>query len=219
MSDEGQQIGAEAARRLARVGRIRLGPGLTDAEVDRVEREFGFAFAADHRAFLQAGLPLDDPDLVVPAEDSLWSYHQWPDWRHGDRDELRRALAWPVQGVLFDVEYNEFWPAAWGPRPAELPGALGVARARLAELPQLVPVYCHRYLPSGRGTHGHPVLSVWQSDTIFCGVDLADYVTREFSDGCPQTWVEHSAIAVDLVPFWGDLPGTFRGPWRLRVPD
>jgi hypothetical protein len=219
VGDEGYRIGAEAARRLTQGGRVRIGPGLTDAELDRVEREFGFAFAEDHRAFLRAGLPLNDPDAIVPSEDSLWPYHEWPDWRGGDRDELRRVLAWPAQGILFDVECNGFWAATWGSRPAELADALSDARARLAGLPQLVPVYAHRYLPSGRGTQGHPVLSVWQSDTIFYGIDLADYVTRDFSDAHRGTPVDHSAISADLVPFWADLPGAVRGPWRLGLPD
>jgi hypothetical protein len=32
-----------------------------------------------------------------------------PDWRSGNRDELRRLLDWPIDGVLFDVKNNGFW--------------------------------------------------------------------------------------------------------------
>ena len=35
----------------------------------------------------------------------------------------------------------------------------------------MIPVYAHRYLPAGRGTHGHPVLSIWQTDIIVYGTD------------------------------------------------
>jgi hypothetical protein len=44
--------------------------GLTDAEFDAVEHEFGFTFAPDHRAFLAAGMPTG---------------RGWPDWRDPDR--------------------------------------------------------------------------------------------------------------------------------------
>jgi len=46
-----------AAELLAASGRFTLAPGLTDAELTGVEKEFGFSFAPDHRAFLAAGLP------------------------------------------------------------------------------------------------------------------------------------------------------------------
>ena len=44
----------------------------------------------------------------------------------------------------------------------------------------MIPVYAHRYLPAGRGTYGHPVLSIYQTDIIIYGTDLADYIDREF---------------------------------------
>ena len=64
ISCEGVLLGAEAARRLAETGLYECEPGLTDAEFERIEREYGFEFADDHRAFLAAGLPVN-----VPPED------------------------------------------------------------------------------------------------------------------------------------------------------
>ncbi|GLY14451.1 hypothetical protein Kisp01_14660 [Kineosporia sp. NBRC 101677] len=67
------------------------------------------------------------------------------------------------------------------------------AERLLAEVPTLVPVYAHRYLPTGSGTSGHSVLSVhWLSDTVVYGIDLEDYVVREFQE--PS----------EVVPFWRD---------------
>ena len=82
---------------------LRKEPGLTDAEFARIETEFGFRFADDHRAFLAGGVP---------------SGRGWPDWRGPDRQALRDRLAAPVEGVLFDVAENGFWYADWGARPA-----------------------------------------------------------------------------------------------------
>jgi hypothetical protein len=43
----------------------------------------------------------------------------------------------------------------------------------------MIPVCSHRYLPAGRGTYGHPVLSIYQTDIIIYGTDLADYINQE----------------------------------------
>jgi len=52
ISSEGRRLGEGAARRLAQTGRYEIGPGLTDTEIARIERDYQFEFAEDHRAFL-----------------------------------------------------------------------------------------------------------------------------------------------------------------------
>lgn len=200
---EAQALGLEAARRLARLdGRVRrIETGLSDAEIERCESMFGFEFADDHRAFLAAGLPVsiveDDPPGVIRT------YRDpWPDWRGGDPEVLRSRLDWPVEGVLFDVEHNVCWLDEWGERPEDVGQALEVARTHLADVPKLVPINGHRYLPAGRGSFGHLVLSVWQTDIISYGDDLADYIDREF--GVPQK-ATSSRNPQATVGFWRDF--------------
>lgn len=201
----GEALGTVAAAELARFdGRAcRIDPGLTDAEFTRVEEEFGFEFADDHRAFLATGLPLsipyDDPPGVIRTDRS-----PWPDWRNGDPVVLRERLNGPVEGVLFDVKHNVFWDDSWGERPAERGEALDIARRCLADAPQLVPIYAHRYLPAGRGGFGHLVLSVCQTDIICYGADLGDYIEREF--GAPQEARTDAARSPRAtVEFWRDF--------------
>jgi hypothetical protein len=67
--------------------------------------------------------------------------------------------------------------------------------------PVPVPVYAHRFLPAGRGTSGHPVLSVHQTDIIYYGADLADYIEREF--GYVPNWTDWDPQAT--VPFWSEF--------------
>lgn len=201
----GEALGANAAVQLARLdGRAcRIAPGLTAAEFARVEEQFGFEFADDHRAFLAAGLPLsvphDDPPGVIRA------YRDpWPDWRDGDSSALRDRLNWPIEGVLFDVGHNAFWVDSWGERPEERGQALDIASRHLAEVPKLAPLYGHRYLPAGRGSFGHLVLSVWQTDIICYGADLADYLGHEFGvPGKGRSDAASSARAT--VEFWRDF--------------
>ena len=180
---DGRWLGAEAAHRLARLGRVEIRPPLTDAEFTQVEDEFGFEFADDHRAFLAAVLPTGE---------------RWPDWRGGNADDLGEVLRRPVTGVLFDVMNNAFWDQSWGERPAGSRAALKVAREELGKVPQVVPVFGHRYLPAGRGTFGHPVLSIHQTDIVCYGADLVDYVFQEFGAGPGWSGQIHAGIRARL---------------------
>ncbi|MFI1258896.1 hypothetical protein ACH4U6_34655 [Streptomyces netropsis] len=177
----------EAARVLQSMLRAKIGPGLSERELNAVEARFGFTFSADHRVFLAAGLPHGS--------------RPWPDWRNGDPEDLASRLSQPVEGVLFDVEHNGFWHPAWSPRPAETSDALQIARSELATVPQLVPVYSHRYLPGTAGEWGHPVLSVHQTDIIFYGNDLADYIRHEFT-GRASRFPAHATVG-----FWSYFVG------------
>ncbi|MGY1500603.1 hypothetical protein ACW4TU_29180 [Streptomyces sp. QTS52] len=80
------------------------------------------------------------------------------------------------------VEQYGFWYKAWSELPSDETAALTTARLHLADVPVLVPVYAHRYLPAGRGNSGHPVLSMWKTDVICYGLDLVDYMHQEFDD-------------------------------------
>jgi hypothetical protein len=187
---KGALLGAEALRGLADQGRVDIEPGLTEVELDVVEQQYGFEFADDHRSFLAAGLPVG---------------RGWPNWRDGRDEHLRERLAWPVEGVLFDVEHNVFWHSDWGVRPVDLADALAVAREWLATVPQMVPVYSHRYLPAGRDTFGHPILSMYQTDIIVYGLDLVDYIYQEFGAGTgidrtDARWQPHVTVA-----FWREF--------------
>lgn len=182
-----EQLTLAAARDLQHGLAVTVAEGLSEAELNAVEQRFGFRFAADHRTFLRAGLPLGEG---------------WPDWRAGDPGELGRRLAAPVEGVLFDVGHYAFWHPAWGERPAGSDVALRIASERLREVPQLVPVFGHRYLPGIAGQWGHPVKSVHQTDIIYYGVDLADYLHCEF--GGPTRDRTEARASVD---FWSYLLG------------
>jgi hypothetical protein len=169
---------------LHRVGET-LDPGLDDEEITAVETRFGFRFLPEHRDFLRAHLPAG---------------RSWPDWRSGDPDRLRDLLAWPVDGVLFDVENNGFWPRTWGARPPDSRAALVVARRHLQAVPKLVPVYGHRYLPAAPAPSLAPVFSVYQTDVIYYGDDLADYLDHEF--GVTREWTPRPRVR---IPFWSEL--------------
>ncbi|WP_197380795.1 hypothetical protein [Mycolicibacterium mengxianglii] len=179
------RLGADAAARLKALGKVSIEAGLTDAEFEHIEQLLGFEFSDDHRAFLAAGLPVGA---------------SWPNWRSEGRKSLQKRLQLPLDGILFAVEWNDFWADGWGARPARMKDALRSANYYLARVPRLVPVYSHRYLPAGRGSFGHPVLSVIQTEVTACGAHLADYIDLEFGSEAADL-----APARPTVEFWSDL--------------
>ena len=158
----------------------RVVSGLKRSELDNVQRILGYTWPPDLCELLRAGLPIGKG---------------WPDWRALDRagsleakDEpvqaIKRAIGWPLHGLLFDVENNSFWDPLWGERPESLEAAKEIATAILKGAPPLIPVYMHRYLPAEPCEAGNPVLSVYQMDIIVYGQDLALYFVNEFG-GAP----------------------------------
>lgn len=172
----------DASARLAALG-VTVEDGLADAELDLVEQTLGFEFADDHRAFLAAGLPVGAG---------------WPNWRGGSR-LLQKQLQLPLHGILYAVEWSEYWNEGWGPRPARVKDALRSANYHLARVPKLVPVHTHRYLPADRGSSGHPVLSVVRTDVTVVGADLADFIEAQIGSTAPPS------PAVATAEFWSDL--------------
>jgi len=162
-----------------------LEPGLTGGELDRLEAEFDFAFAPDHRLALSVALPVGG---------------MWPNWREDGARRLRARLAMPVEGVLFDVENHGVWFADWGTRPAQTRHAIRSARYHLERAPRLVPLYGHRYLPGVADAWGQPVLSVTRTDVVVHGANLLDWLAHEFA-------ATPARPGVVTAPFWRDLVG------------
>jgi hypothetical protein len=169
--------------------RVQIAAGLTDEEFLRVERRFGFRFPPDLRSFLAIGLP-----------DS----GRWVDWRNADEKAIRERLNWPLEGICFDIEHNQFWLDEWGERPADLQEAFHVARRAVSEAPALIPICSHRYLPADPFEAGNPVFSVHQTDIIYYGADLMDYLQNEFS-----YYFGRAEYAITKIPrrvrFWSRL--------------
>src|SRR5262245_50186645 len=116
--------------------------GLSPQEVERTERQFGFVFPEDLRRFLMYALPTG---------------LRFPNWRDHNSPEIAQALAWPLEGIWFDVQNNHFWPPEWGPKPLDESAAYEQLRSRIASAPKLIPISGHRYMPDRPSTAGNPV--------------------------------------------------------------
>jgi hypothetical protein len=128
------------------------------------------------------------------------------DWRNDSEESIRSRLDWPLDGLLFDVEHNGFWPTTWPGKPGTLEEQRAVATERIRRWPTLVPIYSHRYMPGAPATTGAPVFSVWQSDVIFYGDILLDYLTHEFGPAGPDYYRRESDVGPETCPPWSLLP-------------
>jgi hypothetical protein len=164
-----------------------LEPGLAEPELAAAERTCEAPFPSDLRELLAVALP---------------SGRGFPDWREPESEMIQRALAWPFEGIAFDIEHSDFWWGSWGKRPPALVDAVAVARRQVTAAPRLIPIYMHRYLPALPATAGNPVLSVYQTDVIYYASDLRAYIAREFGSGGNDI---SATAAPRSVPFWSDL--------------
>ena len=130
-----------------------------------------------------------------------------PTWRHGDPAEIQKQIDWPVEGICFDVEHNSFRVEEWGPRPTDIEDAKATARAQVARAPKLIPLYSHRYVPSEPPREGNPVLSVHQTDIIYYGENLEDYIQNEFWTSFGRSEPRPSKD-VRTIRFWSSLVET-----------
>jgi hypothetical protein len=138
-------------------------PGYSQSELDRAQERFGLAFPPDLVALLREG--------------RLPNGHDWA----GEDEPIRQMLAWPLQGILFDVEQAGLWWPEWGERPAGEAERAEAVTAAVTAAPRLIPIFGHRFIPEEPHAPGNPVFSVYQSDIILYGTNLENYLENEFS--------------------------------------
>lgn len=160
--------------------------GYTRTELNEAEEKFGLRFPPDLFDLLCERRPVNGYD-----------------WRT-DADRITEALQWPLEGILFDVEENQFWLSNWGERPHEPEERAEIVTDAVAQAPKLIPILSHRYIPQEPHERGNPVFSVYQTDIIYYGADLDDYFRREFEfSGRPA---EAGPMApARYIRFWSDI--------------
>jgi hypothetical protein len=197
--------------------------GLSDDEIDGVERRWSLRFPPDYRLFLRRLHSVDRPmtgayfrdpqdgDRLVPDESP--SFYNWLT----DTEAIQGRFDWLLEGLEFDLEQNVLWRESWGPKPATLEAQKERVRELVAAAPKLIPVFSHRYLLAEPCQEGNPVLSVYQSDIIVYGHDLRSYFQMEFYGLLGLTRAEIEPLVTKeingrfaqymAIPFWGELLG------------
>ncbi|WP_420970466.1 hypothetical protein [Bradyrhizobium sp. B120] len=158
--------------------------GYTQAELDDAQEKFDLIFPPDLIALLREKRPV--------------AGHVWT-----DEIAIRKALEWPIEGLLASVERGFAWRAEWGERPDNADARREVARPFVARAPKLIPLLSHRYLPEQPHEAGNPVLSAMYSDVIFYATNLTEYFEIEFSGDHSRPMPPPQQIK--RIAFWSDL--------------
>lgn len=173
--------------------KVKFEHGLSDEEVQQIENKFNLRFPPDLQYFLQKELPISNGFV---------------NWRLGlqskiEAMDIRKRIDWPFSGIVFDIEHNAFWMGEWGEKSNDLNKNIMVAEIYYETYPKMIPIYSHRYIPSEPHKTGNPVFSIYQTDIIYYGYDLAHYFAHEFRFELSNKFP--IIDAPNHIDFWGDI--------------
>lgn len=181
--------------------------GLDDAAIEAAEARLGVLFGAQHRLFLsmlhattpaKKGARFVDAERAVPVQRP--GFYHWLD----DAGAIDEARARVVDGLVFDVEHNQLWPADWGARPDDPAERRAAVRGLVAAAPPLLPLTGHRFAVGGLHGESGVVLSVHQSDIIVYGSDLRAFLINELGALIGAEPIEPDGGRIGArIPFWG----------------
>ena len=172
--------------------RTEYAEGLTERQLQAAEGYYGFQFPPDLRSALASALPVGK---------------RFPDWR--DPESVLDRMNWPWEGIVFDLEHSDRWLTVWGPRPKSIREQLEIVRTWYQRIPRLIPIYGHRYLPATPCKAGNPILSVYQTDIIYYGMNLDYWLSGEFGielgDPDPESGSESAENHIAEVEGWSEF--------------
>lgn len=164
--------------------------GLSNQEVKDIESTYDFIFTPDLKEFLMTALPVNN-DFI-----------NWRDKSVDNINSIKSKFIWPLEGIVFDIEHNNFWFESWGSKPNSLEKAIAICRNEFLKVPKLIPIYSHRYISSEPNEPGNPIISVYQTDIIYYGENLLSYLEVEFN---LKNRNEINFDSIKKIRFWDHL--------------
>ncbi|KAK6796737.1 hypothetical protein RDI58_004438 [Solanum bulbocastanum] len=134
--------------------------GLSDVEFSTIESNFSFTFPPDLRSILQEGLP------IGPG---------FPNWRCSSQQQLEIIKNLPILSLCKQVKKRNFWVEFWGNRPIDNDQAVDTANGFLKNVPVLVPIYQHFYIPCTPCLAGNPVFYVHDGQVKLWCFDISGF--------------------------------------------
>lgn len=165
---------------------INLGKGMADSEIERAEKCYSIHFPPDLRELLQTALPISP------------RFYNWRDFSDENQKYIYHALDAPYRGICFDIEYNEFWLDELGAKPMDFSEQCITLKEYMKNVPKLIPIYAHRFIPEMPCKRDNPVFSVHQTDIIYYGKNLLDYFKHEFRISS----YDYTTPTNKTIPFW-----------------
>lgn len=179
----------EVQNKLRLIG-IKFEDGLSEHEINKIEQLYTIEFPNDLKEFLTLGLPISE------------GFPNWRDFSQENVSKIVSQLEWPLEGILFDIESNSFWFDSWGDKPDSFVNQLATCKEKFIEVPKMIPIYSHRYIPSTPNESGNPVFSIYQTDIIYYGDNLSTYFEVEFFNRNLNTV---SFKSIRKIQFWSEI--------------
>ena len=191
-------------------------PGLSNKDIEEIEARLDLRFPQEFHQFLRVLNTTDKGYRAFGYRGSTFAQSAdrpiFYDWKNG-QGEIRTAWKWVLDGLIFDVQHNALWLESWGNKPEGEEAQRRVLSELIETAPALLPVSGHRCMINHPLSYGCPVISIMQADIIMYGVNLQDYLQKDFSALCRN--VEGKVFSHDLqnevfhemksIPFWGEL--------------
>ncbi|WP_088071925.1 hypothetical protein [Gottfriedia luciferensis] len=169
---------------------VKFSEGLKEKEVVEIEELYKIKFPPDLKEFLMYALPISD------------EFINWNDKSKGNINKITDRLQWPLEGIIFDIEHNEFWLNDWGKKPSTFKDSVDIATFHYNKAPKLIPICSHRYIPSTPYEYGNPIMSVYQTDIIYYGENLLSYLLVEFKI---KKYDDIDFENIKKIPFWSNI--------------
>ena len=173
---------------------IELLNGLSDEEFKKIEKFYNIKFPKVLRILYKSFLP---------------NFYNWRDFSENNVKKIKNYLNMPIEGILFDIENNGFWMDCFGektgnPEQDKAKAEEFFKNAKEEEVPKLIPIYSHRYVPSFPDSIDVPIFSVMQTDIIYYGKNIENYFEHEFDNNYnPEQ--ESADLGIIEIPFWSKL--------------
>ena len=187
-------INIEKIRQILENKGIEIHNGLSDEEFEKIEKFYNIKFPKVLKILYKSFLP---------------NLYNWRDFSEDNVEKIKKYLNMPIEGILFDIQYNSFWMDCFGEKTGDIEQNKAKAEeylknAKEEEVPRLIPIYSHRYVPSFPDSIDVPVFSVMQTDIIYYGKNIENYFEHEFGNNYnPEQ--ESADLGVIEIPFWSKL--------------
>lgn len=187
--------------------------GLSDGQINGIERRWGCRFPPDYRLFLRTLHATDRPMKGIGyAEGNTVAAIERPGFYNWltEQGAIRNAVEGEFEGLAGDVEHYLWFPS-WGKRPESTEERWHILRKIFDAAPRLIPIFGHRFLLSDESAAGSAVFSMHHSDIVVHAATLREYLLAEF---CEILGIETAGPSSDMerlypqfkkVPFWGDF--------------
>lgn len=169
---------------------LRFGEGgMSENKILDVQKQLGFLLPKDFKCLLQ--------NVQDPNGDMF-------DWNHFSKKRYDDLIEWVWKGIEFDISENCFWlENRWGSRPESMEDRFKIGRKDFETWPKLLPLFGHRFLPATPCLSDNPVFSIMQTDIIYYGSNLANYLINELMPAGGQATPSREAFR--KIDVWSQI--------------